>query len=169
MKEIEALRVFFTELEKFTQIYGDHDDARIRKVEMVLASVGAVDRESPWYSSFLKTTIGLDPNDKGDNISHYVAGEIGSVFLPLESGDKRIRERLQEVESRWVAGPKLSDLQKLALDSPKKGNPGVVVVAHGESKADVLFAAIQLGCVNEIIIDVPLAKQIERKADMVLR
>lgn len=169
--EIKTLKHFFTELPNYNRVYGDREGqgGLMAEVEMVVTSVGAVDRGSPWYGNYLKNTIGLS-SKRGDplDIARYVAGEIGCVFLPLPGGSRSQRsaaEHLEEVETRWIAGPRLGDLQRMADRLPEAGKPGVIVIAHGAAKAEVLYSAIQHRCVNEVIIDLPLADRLKSMVD----
>ena len=135
------------------------DGGAVHKLDCVLTSVGAVgvpkDFESPWLKAAVKASqLSLS------EFRALTAGNISGCFLPVPGLDDRGRKVLESVNERWL-GIQLEHLQKCAAAAVRKRSPGVVVLAIGEGKAEVVLEAIKHKLVNIVCCDMRLMKRLE--------
>ena len=70
-----------------------------------------------------------------------------------------VREReVEDIGKKYWTGIREENLFDIASRARKTGKPGVIIVAIGGNKADVLLAVLKMGLVNELIIDHDLAE-----------
>lgn len=140
---------FITSIPGYESIFGRAASALINKVDTVLTSVGVVnmspgDKEAQ-TGAFLRERV-EQGEAKEREIAEKAYGEIGGIVLPRE-GNKEFAERLNK---GWV-GLKRKHLEVIAKAAKPEGAPGIIVVALGKHKAEMIRAAINSSLVNEII------------------
>ena len=95
-------------------------------------------------------------------MSDQIHGDIGGVLLPRNADQPS--ELIQSIERRWK-GLKREHLESCARrafdEDPAVGRPGVIVLAEGEDRADVVLHAVERGLINHLIIDTSLEKALE--------
>jgi hypothetical protein len=88
-------------------------------------------------------------------------GDIGGVLLPRKDGAVAADGVVKGIETHWV-GMRYAELQAAATRAAARKAPGVVVLAIGANKVDVLASAIRRGLVNHVFIDQDLARATEQ-------
>jgi DNA-binding transcriptional regulator LsrR (DeoR family) len=84
-------------------------------------------------------------------------GDIGGIIIPRRGLPKAEANRIKEMNDRWT-GIQEHHLQRCAREASKNGRPGVVIVALGQKRCDMVRRCVELGLVNELIIDQELAQ-----------
>jgi len=90
-----------------------------------------------------------------EELAQLIYGDVGGVLLEqpgLCPDDQAMVDRLN---AGWT-GMKAKDLRRIAQAAGRNGSGGVILVASSAAKADVLFAAIRRGLVNQLVVDEPL-------------
>jgi len=132
------------------------DGGTIHNLDCVLTSVGATkDFERPWLKAAAQaSTLALS------DFRELSVGNIAGCFLPVPGLDARGRKVLDGVNERWL-GIQFQHLQNCAAVALRKRTPGVVVLAIGEGKAEVVLEAIKHKLVNILCCDMRLMKRLE--------
>jgi DNA-binding transcriptional regulator LsrR (DeoR family) len=137
----------------------------IDQIDTILTSVGSF---SDPYPSRVKPELlkawGID----ADKVETLILGDLGGVLIPKPNLNTHDRKLVEELDRMWT-GIKTGHLERIAkVTSANKNRPdaiggGNIVVAIGAHKAPVIYEAIRLGLVNELIIDKVLAKTLEQR------
>jgi hypothetical protein len=134
-------------------------DALIHQMDMLISSVGS--SSMPVLGSFEELVFagGLRAND----LRQLVVGDLGGILIPkigLSNAKKKLIEDLNEL---WT-GIKIEHVRaisKRAFDNSDLS--GVVVVALQSERGDTAFELIQMGLVNELIVDHAAAVQLHKR------
>jgi len=147
----------------------DEKDGVASNLDAILTSIGSMEQTGKIWKK--ESEEGGIP----EKFLRKLAGDIGGVFVKKTDLLRRIEEQrkehdevnkaeewtkededlLQEVRRRWLG---ITDKHYLAC--AKKANPGVIVVALGAEKAKTAIACAEKGLVNELVIDLDLARAI---------
>ena len=159
-RQRQLLRTFFAEVPSYRAIFGKtiapknkpHPQGEIVNLDTIITSVGVVDSEDPWYASRFES----DPLEM-ETWSRLIIGDMGGVLFP--NSDEKVRD----LNDRCT-GANVFDFHRVAerARQSKQRRTGVVVLAHGKAKARPLVEAIQIGCVNEIIVEYELAEELAK-------
>lgn len=95
-----------------------------------------------------------------DDLRECVYGDIGGYLLPKEKLSAAQNQRVRALNDGWF-GVKESHLQRLGQRATET-RPGLVLIAHGKSKASFLRRCVTGGFVNHLLIDVDLAEAMSR-------
>src|SRR5205807_2708443 len=121
--------------------------------DCLLTGVGAGYKKTddPWFKEMTQlevtTKVVLDK---------LAIGDIGGIFLAREEST---RERIEDINQRWT-GIKEEHIRRCAKEAQQSDRSGVIVVAVGSHKAEIIRECVRLGLVNELIIDYELAKHL---------
>lgn len=157
--EVKTIRRFLSDVRGYRRVFGGNDRPRgattplIKELDAILTSVGMVDRGG--RGIFLRERIDAGDISEAD-LQRSVAGDIGGVIIPAHGIRKSDRIRIDRMNNSWT-GIRLSDLRRCADVAFKsnfsRGKPGVLLFALGKNRLDVVLRCIELGLVNELIID----------------
>jgi Transcriptional regulator, contains sigma factor-related N-terminal domain len=86
-----------------------------------------------------------------DELNELIMGEISGILIPRERLTRPQRKRVEELNLGWL-GITEQQLKKVA-----QRQPGVVVVASGSRKADLIARIVQESLVSNLIVDSELA------------
>jgi len=128
------------------------------KLDVILTSVGRAANPLGFGMGRLFASLGR----RVKHLSDQIHGDIGGVLLPRNADQPS--ELIQSIERRWK-GLKREHLESCARrafdEDPAVGRPGVIVLAEGEDRADVVLHAVERGLINHLIIDTSLEKALE--------
>lgn len=132
-------------------------------LDVILTSVGPADKPLGFGLGRLLRSIG---DEKLDALKEQIHGDIGGVLLPKKEAPS---ELVEEIRKRWK-GMEIRHLQKCAQEGFKKddaasGRPGVVVLAMGRDRAEVILHAVERGLVNHLLIDTQLETALHELID----
>ena len=153
----EAVLRYIHDLGDYRRIFlgTESTEPLVSQIDTMLASVGSLDQGWTMYQSALVQTGGISR----ERLTELVAGDIAGALVKtrkrkLSPGEEN--EFLKIVES-WSGICITPHLLSIATNAISTGKPGVVVVAIGKNKANILLEVLKMGLINELIIDHDLA------------
>lgn len=156
LKGIEGLIRMVPEYNRIFDAKGKRGDAW--RLDVILTSVGRASNPMGFGMGRLFKSLGrrLEP------LKNQIHGDIGGVLIPR---NPKSSELIRSIERRWkgLNREHLEACARRAFDEdPSTGRPGVVVLAAGEDRADILLHAVERGLINHLIIDQRLEKALEQ-------
>jgi DNA-binding transcriptional regulator LsrR (DeoR family) len=152
-----AIRLFIAEIAGYRLIFertdadGRPQEPLVDRMDSVVTGVGTVAAQIS--GRLLDDRLVAERMTK-EELRARVVGDIGGVFLPRAARDRVVRG----INERWT-GVRLEHLARCAraaLQGPRRA--GVVVVAVGAAKAEIVLACVRAGLVSELILDHDLAR-----------
>jgi DNA-binding transcriptional regulator LsrR (DeoR family) len=168
LKEIAPILHLNSLVRGYASIFGTPVVARApaplaQNLDAILTSVGRVDRDR--RGIFLTERIQVGDISEAQ-LMRSVAGDIGGVIIPNSDISDEDSKRIAEMNKNWT-GANLEHLGNCAKASHSAASarkrPGVVLLALGAHRMKVVLRCIELGLVNELVIDKALAHQIEKE------
>jgi DNA-binding transcriptional regulator LsrR (DeoR family) len=152
----------------FVEIFGGGRDPKRRPapllgiIDTVLTGVGIIDVEGAnttkdTTAAFLRERIHQE-GITHEELNRIVFGDIGGWLVPRPRITSKERKLVDELNNGWTC-VKQSDLQRVARVAEKA--PGMIVVASGARKSELVRHIVELGMANELIIDEDLAAALE--------
>jgi hypothetical protein len=162
--DIEVLERLIHMAPEYEEIFGSGGRPGIAdNLDVILTSVGPADNPLGFGLGRLLGSIG---KKKLDMLKDQIYGDIGGVFLPKNSSSPS--KLIQAIEHRWK-GLERKHLQTCAQrafhDDPVTGRPGVVLLAVGSDRAEVVLHAVERGLVNHLLIDKELEEALHQTID----
>ncbi len=164
---VENWRRFLQGIPGYQAIFGNTRDSTkglIHEVDTIITGVGTIvmTREAPWRETgdFIMERLIQDSFDKPE-MNRLIFGDIGGILLPrgkLPAADLR---QVDELNAGWM-GLELSHHQTVARKAAPGKAPGVIVVAYGRWKEEMVKECIRRGLVNQLIVDPSLAEALVR-------
>jgi DNA-binding transcriptional regulator LsrR (DeoR family) len=156
-KSQTTIRAFIAEIAGYRMIFeradrdGRPQEPLVDRLDTIITGVGTV---SPGVSGrLLDDRVGAEGVTK-EQLQDRVVGDIGGVFLPRTARDRVVRG----INERWT-GVRLEHIlgcaQAAARDHTRAG---VVVLAVGAAKAQIMLESVRAGLITELIIDHDLAR-----------
>jgi DNA-binding transcriptional regulator LsrR (DeoR family) len=127
-------------------------DALIRRVDMLITSVGISEKPMGFCKDDLLTFGGLDE----EQIKRLVVGDVGGVLLPKPDSKPEEIKTVDRLNAMWT-GIQHRHLEAIAQRAKSQRRPGVVVLAFGASRRAVIREALMRGLCSELVIDRDLA------------
>lgn len=165
--EQRVLRDLFSKVPDYEAIFGptgSRHKGLVAKLDTIITSMAGVIKKykdgSPWTQARFEAEQGVQ-----QSWTRLLAGDMAGVLFArtqLPGPDRaKASAMAEEINSRNL-GLLQSDFQKCARASADSSGrrPGVFVLAHGRSKTDILLAAIEAQCVNQVVIDKDLADRL---------
>ena len=167
-EEVTTIRRLFSLVRGHARVFGIPDGPHreapplAENLDAILTSVGRVDSDR--RGIFLTERIQIGDISEAQ-MMRSVAGDIGGVIIPNAGVDAADERRIGEMNANWT-GVHLEHLRKCA-DAAHAGEfdpkrPGVVLLALGAHRLKVVLRCIELGLVNELVIDKELADGLEK-------
>ncbi len=157
---------FVREVPGYRQIFGDPIQpglGRAEDMDTVLTSIGSVGSWEPGAAretgSFLEERVHQEEDLTEEHLGRLAFGDLGGILIPrpdLRDADRREVERLNK---GWV-GLTIDHLRSCASKADSGKAPGVIVVAYGAAKAEMVSEVIKLGLGSEFIVDEGLAEKL---------
>jgi DNA-binding transcriptional regulator LsrR (DeoR family) len=166
-EEVTTIRRLISLVRGHARVFGIPDGPHgetpplAENLDAILTSVGRVDPDR--RGIFLTERIQIGDISEAQ-MMRSVAGDIGGVIIPNPGIDAADEQRIGEMNANWT-GVHLEHLRKCA-DAAHTGEfdpkrPGVVLLALGAHRLKVVLRCIELGLVNELVIDKELADRLE--------
>jgi DNA-binding transcriptional regulator LsrR (DeoR family) len=157
----EGIRKYVEGAASYREIFGPRAPL-IAKVDSLLTSVGPSNAPMGFIHKELLSAGSMPKKPlTSTRLATLVAGDIGGVLLPKRGLNKQGRDDVENLNAMWT-GVKLKHLQRVAQQADRRKRPGVIVVALGADRAEIVSEAVQRGLINELIIDRPLADALAR-------
>jgi DNA-binding transcriptional regulator LsrR (DeoR family) len=152
-KSREAIRAFLAEIFGYRAIFDRRQPQKplIDQVDSIITGVGTVSAEAS--GRLLDDRMRAEETTK-EQLAKLVIGDIGGVFVPRSPRNETVRG----INERWT-GATLADFAGCARAAAQNNHRvGVIVLAVGKAKAQIVLECVRLGLVNELIIDHELAQ-----------
>jgi DNA-binding transcriptional regulator LsrR (DeoR family) len=151
----------------YARVFGGPDGSRgdrppfSENLDAILTSVGRTDHDR--RGTFLTERIQTGDISEVE-MMRSVAGDIGGVIIPKSEISADDNRHILEMNDNWT-GVRLEHLIRCAAAAQRAGftrkRPGVVLLALGANRLKVVLRCIELGLVNELVIDKELADRLE--------
>jgi DNA-binding transcriptional regulator LsrR (DeoR family) len=153
--EFEAIRRRIERFPNYQAIFGSHGQPGvIDRLDTIITSCGDAHHYNQFWTTELPR-IGVSP-EKLNRLTH---GNIGGVLLERAGLDSADRALFADIARRWTG------ITRRHYEQCARRKPGVVLLALGDNKADVVLRCVSLGLVTELIIDEDLALALWDKLD----
>jgi DNA-binding transcriptional regulator LsrR (DeoR family) len=144
--EIPIIKKHIAQLPNFQAIFGGPGrPGVINELDAIVTSCGNAHHFNQFWTTELPR-LGVSP-EKFNRITD----NIGGVPLAKEGLSPEDEALLRDISGRWT-GVTRKHYEQCALR-----HPGVILLAIGNNKAEVVLKCVELGLVNELIIDEDLA------------
>jgi len=167
-EEVTTIRRLISLVRGHAKVFGvpgaPHRDTPplVENLDAILTSVGRVDRDR--RGIFLTERIQIGDISEVQ-MTRSVAGDVGGVIITNSGINAPDNKRISEMNANWT-GVHLEHLHKCADAAHAKGfdrkRPGVILLALGAHRLKVVLRCIELGLVNELVIDKELADGLQR-------
>jgi DNA-binding transcriptional regulator LsrR (DeoR family) len=122
-------------------------------MDTFLAAVGSATDPGRFLSKAVLDYYGLREKEL-DEFLRAVVGDLGGAVIPKQGREED--KSLEEFNEHWM-GISLEHVRSCARRSATDGTPGVIGVACGREKVDIVKACMREEIVNEFFIDDDLA------------
>jgi DNA-binding transcriptional regulator LsrR (DeoR family) len=166
LKEETTIRHLISLVRGHARVFGIPDGPRgevpplVENLDAILTSVGRVDPDR--RGIFLKERSQIGDISEAQ-MMRSVAGDMGGVIIPNPRIDADDERRITEMNDNWT-GVRAEHLRKCADAAHGAGfnrkRPGVILLALGAHRLKVVLRCIELGLVNELVIDKELADEL---------
>jgi DNA-binding transcriptional regulator LsrR (DeoR family) len=158
----DAIRTFIADSASYQLIFGSKSPL-IDKVDTLLTSAGNARRPMGFINEEL-LRAGSTEHQKltAARLEALVVGDVGGVLIPRPGLSKADCAEVKALAAMWT-GVRRTHLERIAKQAYKSKRPGVIVVAVGVDRAEIIAEAVRLGLVNELIVDRPLAEALTRE------
>lgn len=155
------LRDFLGEVPAYRKVFGCPPESLglVHELDAIISSCGGTTKD--YRGEWMEARISSE-EIKREDWSKLVLGDIGGAVFPQKNLDRDQQRKFDGIAQRWL-GLSLSHLTRCARASAESGGKrlGVVLIAHGRSKAEVVLHAIhEAQCINELIVDDDLAREL---------
>jgi DNA-binding transcriptional regulator LsrR (DeoR family) len=158
--ERETLWRFFRSLPSYRRVFGasERGEGLADDLDAIVTSCGSasLDYADPW----------LEARASAEGVSRerwqeLVVGDMGGLVFGAGRGDDGKAEAMNR---RWLGAQKRHFAKCARAAARSAGSrPGVVLIAHGRSKAPVVLRAIREQLVNTLVIDDDCASALEKQ------
>jgi len=166
---------FVQEIPGYRSIFGPgngRDRPWVERVDTIISGAGIIAREShrPVPSGptvctaaheetgdFIRERLTQETDITESSLAKLIYGDMGGLLLgreDLRAGERRLVDSLNQ---GWT-GITAEHLVNVARGAKPGGAPGVIVVAAGPAKAEMVRQIVKRGFVNELLIDSSLGK-----------
>jgi len=160
--EVETIRRLISLVRGHARIFGSPGGSGrtgkplVETLDAIITSVGRVGQNR---GIFLSERIEIGDISE-ERMTRSVAGDIGGIIIPNAGISAADAKSIQEMNNNWT-GARQDHLRRCA-DAAQRGafsrkTPGVIVLALGADRVTVVLRCIELGLVNELVIDRELA------------
>jgi len=143
---------------KYQRIF-QKGDGYASKLDCILTSVGSHEQPNKLWTKELDSR-GVDPKE----LQELSCGDIGGVLLPRARLTNQQKKRFDDIIAHWT-GIAEQHYTLCANRATKSDVPGVLVVAIGENKTDILAECLRRGLVNEVFVDEELARTLVKRVE----
>ncbi len=163
--ELETILRFVGELGDHGRIFGKADGGvapLVDRVDTILTSIGVPDRR--WRGVFLNERVALG-EIREEELLRLVTADLGGIIIPRAGLSTAEKERIEGLMRRWT-GIQMGHVRRCARDAAgtRPHRPGVVVLAIGQQRAAAVRRTVELGLVNELVLDAELAEELRKSA-----
>jgi DNA-binding transcriptional regulator LsrR (DeoR family) len=154
-EEIDTIRKRIMRFPNYQAIFGGPGEpGAIGQLDAIVTSCGNAHHFNQFWTTELPQ-LGVSP-ERLNSLTH---GNIGGVLLEREGLEGHDKDTFDDIARRWT-GIRREHYEQLALR-----DPGVILLAIGSNKADVVLKCAELNLVSELIVDEDLALALWDRVD----
>lgn len=154
-----TIQNFLRESRGYQDIFGDVSTpgGLISKLDAIITSIGpATVPKSSDRGAFLRERISARDISE-EEVVELLAGDLGGILVHRQG--KSGLAKVEGLNRRWM-GARLEHYEQCAERAKEQRLPGVVVVAFGIHRREVVTQCVRLGLINQLIVDRSLARSI---------
>ncbi len=163
--EVATIRKLLSREIAYQEIFlgGDEPEEQeppfIERLDTVLTGLSPTPMEDP--PRYTKYAHGPQGGVHQEHFSDLIISAISGILIPRPRLDAKGREEVEQMQANWT-GIQAKALLRCAENAAQTGAPGVIVVAFGKAKADMVYACVKRGFINHLLIDQDLSEELER-------
>lgn len=167
--ERRIIRRFIAMVRGYEHVFGPADGivpARqplVERLDAILTSVGVVAKNE--RGVFARERVQLGDISEED-LFRAVAGDVGGVLIARADASTQDRKRVEALNAAWT-GVTLKHIETCAAAAARRAVPrecpGVILLALGAHRAEIVMRCVELGLVNELVLDRPLEDALARQ------
>lgn len=157
-QETATIRKLMNHVAAYRDIFGNdanRDSLWISQLDTILTSVGSATTALGYGEDELLNSAGIQRTA----IQNLIYGDISGVLVRKRHLDNRSTALVHAISERWT-GVKYEHFKACSQKAEHPGRPGVIAIAIGEEKAEIVTECIRLGLINHLIIDHNLANRL---------
>lgn len=146
-------------LRSYKEIFGDGDTGGlVGELDTLVTSAGGFGER---YHAFQSEFVSV-PGFTRNRLAELAVGDIGGVLIPKDGIFTKAQEKMFSAWRRLWTGIRIEQLRRISAEAMTNGRPGVILVAIGANKADIVQAVVcREKLVNHLIIDETLAARLQ--------
>ena len=153
--EVTMVRKRIKRFPNYQSIFGSTGrPGYIHQLDGIITSCGDAHHRSPLWNVALSRL-----NRTPEELNEITFGNLGGALIKRENLSPDGIEVLNDIESRWT-GVTLEHFRQCV-----ERTPGVILVALGHNKADVVLKCVEMGLVTQLLVDEDLAMTLWDKVD----
>lgn len=147
----QVIERFIAQVAGYADVFSPRDSQRplVDDLQAIITSVGVASAKH--RGIFLSERLQLG-DIRDDDLQEDIIGDIGGVILGREGLPPKKQKRIDELNDRWL-GVKKHHLERCVQSANEGSNPGVIVLAFGKHRLEMVTRCLQLDLVNELIVD----------------
>lgn len=162
--EQAVIRRFIEHSKAYTAVFRN-EDCLANRMDSMITSGGTFESRS-YDDLWLRDTARAEGLSSAQ-LAKYTIGDIGGAFVPRAGLTRRQSERFEEIAARWT-GVTLEQIRNCAMRASSTNAPGVIFIAAGSAKVDIVHESIKEGLINRLYIDPSLASALLRRLSVVV-
>jgi DNA-binding transcriptional regulator LsrR (DeoR family) len=139
----------------------------IESVDTIISGIGvmvtAPGSKGHETAAFIRERL-LQENIAQNALDKLIYGDIGGILIERRSLTVSEKKVVANLNEGWI-GLRAKTLKRIARQAGEHQHPGMIVVAFGARKAEVVLEALSQGYVNELIIDSTLAETLRHLSE----
>src|SRR5581483_261529 len=104
--------------------------------------------------------IAQEPISK-EEMQKLILGDVGGLLFAKPHLDAAARRKVDELNQGWI-GMTFKHLQRIAKAASARHAPGVIFVAFGREKAEMMVEIVRRGYANQLVIDFTLLEGLKQ-------
>lgn len=167
--KMKVLKEFFQHIRGYEHVFGSEKRSRqqplISELDTLLTGIGAIFPEGELEDrtgAFIRERE-LQEDASLVELRDLILGDFCGMLLPRPGIGKTKSQRVNKLNQGWL-GIKEDHIQKIVAKSMAGRGPGVIVVADGAEKAEMVREVVARGYVNSLAISSSLAETIKTLA-----
>ncbi len=146
-------------LRSYKEIFGDSNTGGlVEELDTLVTSAGGF---GEGYHAFQNEFISIPGFTRG-RLAELALGDIAGVLIPKDGEFTKAQEKMFSAWRRLWTGIRIEQLRRISACAKNSDRPGVILVAIGANKADIVQAVVcREKLVNHLIIDETLAARLQ--------
>ena len=135
----------------YRRIFGG-DTPLVDQLDVVLTSAGSSVRAMGFCNEELRNLGGVS----AEELERLIVGDLGGVLLPRHNLSEADKKEVARLSAMWT-GVSYGQLDRIAQRAAESDSPGIIVLAIGRQRSEVVCEVLVRGLCNELVVDRDLA------------